>query len=229
MGMEDVNTVDTLNLLKQLYLESKYSEAINKLLENKAQFELGQFYYNLGTLQAKSGDMGAARYSFEQSLRAGFDSVMLDNNLSFVKQEVSKKGAIVEYDSISDRSLEFLSSQSLYSFLFVSLAIAIFIQVVFVKLKKPIGLLQLGLLFMAFTPMFIKFYADKHFLQAVVLKNETVWTGPSKVFEKKSDIVSGTKVILSTRNNDWYLIRSPSEMSGWINVENLAFLRNRDE
>lgn len=227
LNMENVSMDTTHNLLKQLYLEGKYQEAVDKLLEHKDQIDPGLFYFNLGTLQAKAGSVGASRHAFEQAIRLGHDSALLKNNLNYVNSEISKLGGNVEFVELRDQFIDFIGGQSIYTFLSISLILLIAFKVTLIKMKmkfKPIFIL---VVLFSFFPSIIKFSVDKSFRQAIVLKNDVVLTGPSKIFEKKTDVIAGSKVILGKVNSDWYLIESPVELAGWIRAENLAFLRDK--
>ena len=57
------------------------------MLENRAAYSEGVFYYNLGTLQIKKGEVGVARYNLEKALVHGFQSSQVTHNLDLVKEK----------------------------------------------------------------------------------------------------------------------------------------------
>ncbi|PIP92742.1 MAG: hypothetical protein COW00_05415 [Bdellovibrio sp. CG12_big_fil_rev_8_21_14_0_65_39_13] len=225
--MEDISTSQLLKPLEQLYLAGNYQGTIDKLLEMRDQLDLGIYYYNLGTLQAKVGDMGAARYSLEQAQSYGFNSTTVKNNLNFVKNNLAQNGVVMEYSSPKDKMLEFSSSFGMSSVLIVSLLFVLVTQAIYFFAKRKWDRTLVVLIFIFILPIAAKFYVDQTFIQAVTLKDGPVYEGPSQIFEKKLDIKSGAKLVVKNNGDGWYLIQSPQEYIGWILGPQLAFLRNK--
>lgn len=225
--MEDVSTSQLLKPLEQLYLAGNYQGTIDKLLELRDKVDLGVFYYNLGTLQAKVGDVGAARYSLEQAQSYGFNSTAVKNNLNFVKQGLAKEGVVVDYSSNIDRAYEYTTSFGMSSVIIFSLIFIISTQLIYFFSKKKWDKLFVVLVILFVLPIGAKFYFDQTLIQAVTLKDGAIYEGPSQIFEKKLDIKSGAKLIVINNGDGWYFVQSPQEYVGWILGPQLAFLRNK--
>ena len=65
------------------------------------------------------------------------------------------------------------------------------------------------LILLVCTPLlFHTFYLNKIDF-AIVLKNSQVYEGPSKIYSKVFELEEGSKILLSKKSGNWYLIASP--------------------
>ena len=72
--MEKVKANEWVQNLKKLYVEADYNGVENKLRQNKDAYSDGVYYYNVGTVHIKKGEIGLGRYGLEKALIHGFQS-----------------------------------------------------------------------------------------------------------------------------------------------------------
>ena len=222
--MENTITKETIKKLEELYKNKKYDEYNNIMIRNKDHFDLGTFHYNLGTVFAKKGDWGAARYNLETSLKKGLTHPALLKNLKVVTSKV------VERRSYEDSKLEELSFQFtslgeeivlMFSLIFV-LILALLVRFKYILRRSVIFIV----FFLCFMPTYMKYIIDLNYDVAVNLKKLNVYEGPSEIYEIVTEIESGQKLLVGKNIENWMYISYPSIFSGWTKRNGLGFLKD---
>jgi len=213
------------NLSKSLeahYLKGEYAEAQKLLLANKDQFDLGLFHYNLGTTLMKMGNFAAGRYHMEKALKAGYVDSKVLHNLSVAKSHLS-----VNDIGNSTNPLDIVLSFSLdipFS-LYLSLTLVFaFIMLLLIRLKKltrPYLMIVLGVI--VFLPLFYAGIFLNRFNFAMTLNDSPLREGPSQIYGELTKVKAGSKFIVGESQGDWFYIKSPTSMVGWIKKDDIAF------
>ena len=86
--MEKVKANEWIENLKKLYVEADYKSVEEKLRQNKKVYTDGVYYYNIGTLHIKKGEIGLGRYGLEKALVHGFQSPQVFHNLDLVREKI---------------------------------------------------------------------------------------------------------------------------------------------
>ncbi len=212
--MENTNTVSLLKSLESTYLDKKYDETYNMFLKNKGLFDSGIYHYNLGTLHLKQANYAVGRFHLEKSLKDGFINIRSVNNLkySLEKLNLTEEGNNSPLDGVVQKSLEVSS----LSYLTVSLSLVLLILFLYkLKIIRRFSIL-IFLLIISATPFIIsKLYLESKTF-AIVLKDTTLREGPSGVYPETKVLEAGRKIVVKELDNDYFLIHSPKEYTGWI-------------
>lgn len=217
------DNIDEINKsLEQLYLQKKFADAENLMIEMKALFNPGLFHYNYGTLKIKTNDFGAARFHLEKSIKLGHASMDVYNNLKFVKSKLS----VIEIESGSNywaRGIE--KSLTIPSQLYLTAAFMLLIITMFFVRKLQLKwYYALIFLFLSTFPFLYRYVYLDTIKETVALKNISVREGPSKIFPEIRSVDAGAKFIIGKENDNWFFIEYPEEYAGWVSREDIEFL-----
>ena len=222
--MENNNIIDLHKSLESLYLKKDYTKAIDGLLKNRDEFDLGLFHYNLGTLYAKKNDLAYARYNLEMANIHGHIGTKSINNLDYVKTKLAVND-ISSTHNLLDQITSCSASISPNIYIFITLLSFLIIALLWLRKKLRSKALLLTLGFFAVSPLLIFNFYINNLKYAVNLKTIKSYEGPSKVYEVKRDIEAGSKFLVSGPKNGWYFIEKPVSLSGYIEKNNLALLK----
>ena len=213
--MEKVKANEWVEKLKKLYVEADYNGVENELRQNKEAYSDGVYYYNIGTVHIKKGEIGMGRYGLEKALANGFQSPQVFHNLDLVREKIQvediSSSSFFNYGGIE--RLKMFSFENYLSFTLLCLIFAVWLMR-FKFLESIVR--RTFLILLVCTPLlFQTFYLNKVSF-AVVLRKTQVYEGPSKIYSKVLDLEEGSKVLLSQKSGQWYLIASPPQMRGWV-------------
>lgn len=208
-----------------LYLAKDYTGARDYLLANKGRFDSSIYNYNLGTVYLKIEDFAKARYHLELAKKEGLINSGTLNNITYtnLKLEVDDLSTSVSY---SDKAIDALTSIPKESFYSITL-ILILVGLILVRMGR---LAKTGVIITFFVlcliPMCLsKFYVEE-LTEAIALESLTLYEGPSKIFSEKGTLRAGSKVILSEEKENWYFIKYPISLTGWIEKKDLGLFEN---
>ena len=213
--MEKVKANEWVEKLKKLYVEADFNGVENELRQNKEAYSDGVYYYNIGTVHIKKGEIGMGRYGLEKALANGFQSPQVFHNLDLVREKIQvediSSSSFFNYGGIE--RLKMFSFENYLSFTLLCLIFAVWLMR-FKFLESIVR--RTFLILLVCTPLlFQTFYLSKVSF-AVVLRKTQVYEGPSKIYSKVLDLEEGSKVLLSQKSGQWYLIASPPQMRGWV-------------
>jgi hypothetical protein len=223
--MENSNTTKIAKspeaLFQELYLKQDYKSAINAIIQNKQQFKSSIFHYNLGTAYAKLGDLGPARYHLEKAILQGMNGSAALNNLNYVKSKIENED-LSNSTALSDQFINYSLNIPIEGYWSITLILMLIVLLI-IKIKKMTNKYLLFFLFiLSLTPiLFSNFYLNK-VNTAVVMKEISIYEGPSKIFQEKGKIKAGSKVVLGEFKEGWFFIKYPLPLAGWISKENLG-------
>lgn len=219
--MSNSSTPETLKSLESLYVGGKFDEAIKSLIAQKANFEIGPFHYNLGTLYAKKGEHAIARFHFEKAIKAGFIGDEVLNNLAYSTKTLQLDK--VESDNLA-LDVYYSSFFSSFSILLMIIGIYFLLVLMFRKMQKISLKATTALLIVGVIPLVVKFTMNRDLKEAILLKKSAVKEGPSAIFESHQELPAGIKLIVTKPKDGWYLIKYPSHFSGWVQSADLGIL-----
>lgn len=220
--MENINTTKLFKSLEELYIESKYDDIYQIILESKDSFDPAVFHYNLGTVYARGEEYGIARYHLEKSIKLGMLNKKTLNNLDYVKSKIYFQD-IGHSTLIKERVINL--GTVLPVDLYISLSLLFVIAgIILLKVKRKISY-RPALLWMllCLSPLVSYQYYFKKQSVGIVLKESIVNEGPSEIYKTVISLPAGSKIIVGENYNGWYFIKSPSSISGWLKKNNLGF------
>ena len=206
---------------EDLYLKKDYKGAANYLLQNKQQMSSGIFHYNLGTVYAKMGDLPAARFHLEKSIKEGYINSSSLNNLAYIKTklQVDDLSTSPEWqDQLMNATLAFPMSGYLSLTLIITL-----VGLLFIRMKKMTKKITMALfIILALFPIaYSALYLEK-INYAIAFKDVTLYEGPSKIFQDKGKIHAGSKIILGEFKEGWFYVKFPISLTGWVSKDQLG-------
>lgn len=220
--MNDNNMDEISKSLEAHYLKGEYAEAQKLLLANKDQFDLGIFHYNLGTTLMKMGNFAAGRYHLEKALKNGYVDTKVLHNLSVAKSQLAVND-IGNSSNPLDLALSFSLDIPFSLYLSATLIFSI-VALLFVRFKKVTR--WYGMTFLAVLALLPILYAGiflNRFNFALALSDTSLREGPSQIYGELSKVKAGSKFIVGENQGDWYYIKSPASMTGWVKKEDIAF------
>lgn len=208
-------------LLKSQYLKGNYDEAIKNLIISKKDFHPGRFHFLLGTLYVKKGKHAAGRYNLEKAVSEGYVNTKVLHNLVTTKAQLAIDGLSTS-PSFYDKSINLALDIPAQAYFSLCLIFVFFILILKrLKILRKRSVLILAFLF-SFSPIGIKYlYVDK-ISYAINLENTTIHEGPSKIFPESGKLKAGTKFVIGERNGDWFLIKNPLNIAGWVQKDGIA-------
>ncbi len=206
---------------EELYLAKNYKGAAQYLLNNKQHFESGIFYFNLGTVYSKMGDFPVARFHLEKAIQEGYINSATLNNLGFVKSQMNSEDLSTS-SALPDQIVNYMSSMPKAGYLSLSL-IFILVSLILIKSKSIQKKWLIGfVLFLSITPFLWSHYYAENLNRAIALNEVVIYEGPSKIFNEKGKLRSGSKVILGEFKDGWFFIEFPISLAGWVNKDQLG-------
>lgn len=219
--MKNSSTENILEDFQNHYLKGEYSAARELLLKNKSLFDQGVFHYNLGTVFLKEKEFAVARYHLEKAVKKGFLNGRTLNNLELSREKLSVK--IIE-NSQSVLSNSFAKLVSAPSSFFIMLTLTMVLITLILKRFLRNKFIFIVCLLISGTPILLNELFFDSYLSAVALKSIKVQEGPSKIFEQKTEIPEGVKIIVKKPKDGWFYIKHPVDLSGWIQGKDLGVL-----
>ena len=209
------------NQFEDFYLKKDYKAAIEYLLQNKQRMDSGIFHYNLGTVYSKSGDLAAARFHLEKSIKEGYINSSSLNNLAFVKSKLEVDDLSTS-QSFPDQVMN--SALAIPHTAWISLSLAfLLVSLLLIKTKKIIKKISIVLVFIvSLTPFLFSQYFLEKVNYAIAFKDASLYEGPSKVFSEKGKLKAGSKVILGDFQEGWFYVKFPISSAGWISKDQLG-------
>lgn len=219
--MSNTSMEELLKSVESLYLKGGFDEAIKLILEKKDLFEASFFHFNLGTLYAKNGMLAAARFHLEKASASGLTNELVINNLRFVRSRLNVMD-LTSSSSTWDRVIDVASVIPADAYLSMSLFLAVI--VIFFLWRNTIRTLSgiLICLMIASIPLsFSSFYLSR-LTFGVALENIQILEGPSKIFPQIGTVKAGSKILIGKRSGDYFLIKHPVTLTGWIKKDDLG-------
>ncbi len=224
--MEKMATSDPRQLLQSvqsLYLEGDYQGAIETLTQGGEQLGQGLFHFNLGTLYLKNEQWGLGRYHLEKALKAGLVSEAQYHNLRLASSQPGLAN-LATSPQWSERALNTALSVPQDFYFLCSLGLTI-LGLFFLRRSasfswgKVFGGLGLACLPSAFCLFFLA-----ELKEAVVLKDSPIREGPSQIYAESITLQEGSKIVVGKRSGNWYFIKYPRRMGGWVAQDHLGLL-----
>ena len=218
--MENTKNSEILAEFKTLYLKQEYDQAISLLKTNEEKFDKGLLEYNLGLLNLKKGNFVEARVLLEKAKLHGFYSNELNNALSEVKKNLDVS-TLEASSTLSDDFNQVSLQVPFDAYLFVCLFFIVLVLGFYKKIDKYIRII---LFVFAMLPIVFYFQHVKQHEKIIVLEDQYVYRGPSKMFEQTQLIPKGMKLLTGKNHNGWRYIVTPESHKGWFysnDVENL--------
>lgn len=206
---------------KKFYEDKAYIQALELLEQNRDEFDSGVYEYNLSINYYHLEKYVDARYYMEKAIREGMHTQKSQKILDGIKSKL-EIGELEAKEQISDYFYDYSTHFSLYQGLGASLILMI---IYFSLLRKISGLssksiLLLGTLIPFAFSVFIKF----SYAPAVLKQEVKVREGASLIFDEKTVLPAGMKVIATPKKSPWIYIYSPSAFRGWVLSEEVRYL-----
>ncbi len=206
--------------IKELYLENDFAAASKALKQQQNEFDSGWYFYNLGTIELKAGNLPQARFYLEKSLKEGFHLAEAKHNLKVAKQKFITEERPQEFFPLLYQQILSIPSPALLTgILLMTLALAVMRLLKKLLMKVFLcSLVLLGSLFLG------HFFLVNSYEQAVILQKGEILEGPSQIFAVSHEAPLGLKVWLKKQKNEWRLITYPEKYAGWVHINDLGLL-----
>lgn len=213
--MEKNKIMPVLEEFKTLYQKQKYQEAIKLLQKSKDKFEPGVYEYNLGLVFMRNDQLVQARIQFEKAKYNGFYSTELKEAMSEVTSRLEVK-TLEQPSTFKDEFNSVVLQVPFDVYIFISL---IFIFLV-LWLYKKIDKYQTTILalFAILPTVFYYQYVARH-EKIILLNDEFLYRGPSKMFEQIQLAPKGMKLFTGKDHNGWRFVESPESHKGWFKTD----------
>jgi tetratricopeptide (TPR) repeat protein len=205
---------------KTSYLNEDWDKAHEILIKNKQSFHKGLFHYNLGTVLFKKGELAAARFHFEKSIKNGYYKNNSIHNLQVVKNQLNTETYEKPMTKWEENYM-IVSNISPQIFLSISLLLTLTLLLLRKKIKTTV---LITLIVASFFPAGLGFYFSNSVLTAVTMQETSISEGPSEIFGESSKIPEGIKVVIGKEKDKWYYIKYPLRYSGWVKRSQLGLL-----
>lgn len=218
--MENNKKLSKLKEFKALFEKQDYDGAIKFLDENKQNFDEGVYQYNLGLTYLKKGQLVEARVLFEKSKLNGFFSNEVDLALKEATSGLEVK-TLEESSSFSDDFNNIVLQIPFDVYFLISL---IFVAIVIGFYKKLDKYIRIIIFVFAMLPTVFYYQHVNQHEKIVVLEDQYVYRGPSKMFEQIQMIPKGMKLFTGKDHNGWRYIVTPQSHRGWFKSEKVESL-----
>jgi len=219
--MSKITIETTLKSLQASYEKGDIGTYRDTLISNKDLFPKGDFHYYLGAGYLKENNLPAARYNLEKSLMLGHVTPETYKNLQFIHSNLAVED-VSDSGSYHDQFLnQAMMVPAEYYFILTLLLCSIFLTLI--KSNKIIKNIKNWVLTAAISllPLFLFIYL-KTFHFAMVLGDTPIFEGPSAIYPQVTVAKAGTKFIVGQKSDDWYFIKAPSHILGWVKKQDLA-------
>jgi hypothetical protein len=219
--MSKITIDETLKSLRASYEKGDISAYRDILISNKDLFSKGGFHYYLGAGYLKENNLPAAKYNLEKSLMLGHVTPETYNNLKYIRKNLSVED-VTESGSYHDQYLsEAMLVPTEYYLILSLLLFALFLTSIKLgKIAKRLKNWILIGLISALPLVAIVYLKTFHF--AMVLGDAAIYEGPSAIYKQVTVAKAGAKFIVGQKSDDWYFIKAPTHIMGWIKKEDVA-------
>lgn len=218
--MEKSKDLSILDEFKVLFEKKDYQKAADFLHKHKDKFETGVFDYNLGLVYLKNNQFVKARVSLEKAKINGFYSNEVQAALSEVTESLDVK-MLEEPTSFSDSFNSIVLQVPFDAYVFVTL---FFVTISIATYKKFDKYIRLIIFVLGLLPTVFYFQHVNQHEKIIVLEDEYVYRGPSKMFEQIQIIPKGMKLFTGKNYNGWRYIVTPTSHQGWFTTNKVKSL-----
>jgi hypothetical protein len=214
--MKNFNTDEFLKSLEPLYLENQWEEAITRLNESRELLDPWIYHYNAGTLYSNMQSYGAGRYHLEKALMYPGDRSLVMANLDFVLDKLGPIDFSFGLTQLESWAIYLLGFPEQYAILISILLLILFSVVWRFRPAKRWYTFMLCVLLAVVSVALDQFWVRTYSV-GIVIEDVEVRIGPSEIFEEKTKIRAGTKLLFrSSESAQWYQIIKPQRFIGWI-------------
>lgn len=225
MNKIENNVPQVLQELQVLEKSKDWKKAEGLLEKHKEEFDAGVYYYNLGIIKFKEKDFVSSRIALEMAQKNAFESILLDDALEEVKENLSAYAI----ENISPWGKVEINFIELPVQLYLSITVMILISFLLLKNKLESVVTKVFWILFAFLPLLFKLFLFPEVETIVTKADVPIYLGPSKVFEKVSELPPGIKIYVKkeeANNKKWLNVLYPKSLQGWMEyrAENLEFI-----
>jgi len=222
--MKNFNTDEFLKSLEPLYLNNQWEEALRRLNESKELLDPWIYHYNAGTLNSYLQLYGAGRHHLEKALMYPGDRSLVLANLDFVMNQLGPIDLSFGLTPLESWVVYLLGFPEQYAIL-VSLLLLLILSIFWRFRPFKYWYTTVLLILVSLLPVAIDQILVRNYSIAIVTEDVEVRVGPSEIFEEKSKIRAGTKLLLkSSESAQWHQIIKPQRFVGWIPADKSSLL-----
>ncbi|RLC48999.1 MAG: hypothetical protein DRH57_01020 [Candidatus Cloacimonadota bacterium] len=219
----------------ELYKEQKYEQARDIYLQLvQKDVKNSKLFFNLGNTYFKLQKYGKARLYYEKARKLSPNDKDILYNIQFIKQYLTDK-VPEEEDSFILKVLKKINNFfgiNLVLWVILGLFIILSVQLIFLILcrrEKDVQLQKFLLSITAVIFMFSLFYGivklsyfQKNEFGVIISDTIDGYSGPGTDYKKTFTIHEGLKVSIEEEQDNWYLIKLPNGIGGWIEKSHLG-------
>lgn len=212
--------------LMALEKSADWKKAESLILNHKDEFDAGVYYFNLGIIKLKQQDFVGARIALETAKKNAFESLVLDEALNETKEALSSE-AIESVDAWEKVEISLIELPIQF---YISLTVVILITFLLIKKYLDSIVTKVFWILFAFIPLLFKLLFFPQMQTLVTTTDLPVYFGPSKVFEKVSELPPGIKIYTGKNvDSKWLQVLFPKNQQGWVENNETSFKFIKEE
>lgn len=231
-----LNIGDELKKAEEYYNSKKFDEALKIYLKLESEgYNSSEFYYNLGNIHYRSGNLGKAILYYEKAQKLNPQDDNIKHNLSICYSKTLDK---IEYNEnffiqtfkqgiVYRFSEKYWGWISIFSSILAAIlfAFSILVQVRLRPVLIPLGIIffSLSFIFYGMGKLIIK-ENNKHTFAIVLVKEAQVRSEPLEKSFVKFRLHEGSKIRVEETDSEYTLIKLMNGNEGWVKTADLGFI-----
>ena len=210
---------DWRNTLVGQFKNKQFSDFRNLLITNKKTLPKDLFHFNYGLSYLAERNASASRLHFQKGkvYSWSYDLYRAENSacqkLNCAKLDGSKS-TVFEKFLINYYSVPILANCML------AITFILMLHFYFRRSKQRVKAYLI-----AFITLFSGHIFSTQNKIGISLENTYIYSGPSKLFSKKTHINSGTKIVVSENLKNWLQITRPKIYAGWVQRNQIGLIK----
>jgi tetratricopeptide (TPR) repeat protein len=200
----------SLSKIENLYLEGQFKDSLSYYKELPGVKNHDAYYFNLGTLYAKTESYVQARYYLEKSLSQEAYASKADKNLEFVLEKLQLLDEPQSFSSAQQWMIQLqrVDKEVLLVPFLLFLLLLTMLKGRVVRWGSFIAMMIIGSFFYLSSENGKKTY--------FVMDLAAVREGPSSVYPQLGEAQAGRRILISDIRDSWVYIEQPQQLNGWI-------------
>lgn len=225
MSGQDSNIQVTMKPFQDLFESKEWIKASQWLENNRLSIENSVYFYNQGVVSYKLNELPLARFYFEKAISEGMEETAVYKNLNSVKQDLGVESIETpSFFDIAQGNIYSLMSQDTQILIWIVITLIFIFMGIFKKIKT--NFYYFGSIVFFVSTSIIYFFVGPNSKtlspneEAIIIKQTSLYEGPSAVFEQLGSLPPGLKVKIEQSKNEWAKIIKPQSVRGWIKIDN---------
>ncbi|MDD5688072.1 MAG: tetratricopeptide repeat protein [Elusimicrobia bacterium] len=205
------------------YKKGDYQEALNKFKLLEKEYPNANTFYNIGNTYFRLGKIGMALVYYEKARKISPSDEDVNFNIKFLANMIN--------DTDYEQTLISKINISLVKLVF-SISLFVFTIIISIKLiipqKRMFWLFTISFIFFGLcSALFLIKYRQQKQIEAVVINNAEIRSGPDNSFKVNFTLPEGKKVMVLETSDDWIEVGVKSMgIKGWLESKYIEIIFN---